>query len=195
MRQETEKKTFVNIKSDASGYPKFMIGEQSYGIIGGILRDVAVETKTITPKTGTNAGKEITINNLLLDIVDEEWEMEVQIPLYSSLARTVLNWLAGKDPIDEVYLSVYNNKKWFRSISIKKIYSKEITDSYTPLYNWEEEIAIMNKKPLIKVKWEEKKDYDWLSDDYVKEMLPIIKEKIKWKIIEEKNIDNDELPF
>lgn len=175
-------------------------------MISWYLRDIKTEEKQITPTKWANKWKEITIFNLILEMVDDEWSMEVQIPLYSTLSRNIMNSLAWPDALEEIYLSVYNNKQGFRSISIKKEDSREQTAFYVPYYTREQELWMIEMK---KEKGQEKKDYDKLTDKYIEELLPIIQKKIENQIIwignEEKQEeikqeevnpeDEDDLPF
>lgn len=189
MRKESEKKTFVNIKN-VNDYPKFVIGENQFWTIWGIVKWVSTEKKQITPKTWPNAWKEITVKNLIVEIVDEQGEMELQIPLYSAIARNVINCLAWPDELDEVYFSVYLNKAGFRSIAIKKKDSKDIADFYKPFYTREQERDMVEMRIE---QWEEKKDYDKLTSFYVEKLLPKIQEKIDGRVEEKK--EEPALPF
>ncbi len=177
MRKETEKKIYCNIENNEKWRPQFLIMWKAYWTISWYIKDVQKEKKKITPKKWLSAGKEIMIYNLLIDVVDAEWDFQLQMPLYSSITRNVLNSLAWPDPLDEVFFSIYNNKQWFRSISIKKSDSqdRENPDYYPWKYTFDEINAMLEIK---KEKWEDKKDYDWLTDKLLEELLPIIHKKL-----------------
>jgi hypothetical protein len=196
-------KQYVQIKNDEKGYPKFFIEGKPFKQLDWELKYIKTEKKEITPKIGKNAGKEITIKNLILWLEDDDWLMEISIDLYSSPARNVINSLAWPDELWKVYLSVYNNKWWYRTISVKKNNLAEWW-WYTPYYSYEKEKELIEVR---KIQWEEKKDYDWLTDRYIEELLPLIASKIEnyvptfddvsndkpyW---EEDNTDNEDLPF
>lgn len=199
--KDTEKKTYVIVKNffkneadekeKVNGRPKFFVGNQSYGMISGIVSGVSIEIKDIVPTKGDNAGKEITIHNLIVDMVSTDGEFELQLPLYSVLARAVMNMLAGGYKVgDEIFFSVYNNKKGFRTISIRN--SEEKEDYVTPFYNREQELAMVEER---KIKWVMKKDYDALSDKYVEELLPLIQKKFDEEIKPEEAGADDTIPF
>ena len=127
MRKDTEQKNYCNIrdyvdpaKPNATPIPKFVIGTQRFNLISGSIYGVDVEHKKITPKTGLNAGKEITVHNLLIDMIDENGTFCLQLDLYSQIARSMLNVLAGDfDFNQDMYLGVYKNKADYRTLSIK----------------------------------------------------------------------------
>lgn len=194
MFKETEKKLFVIVKNDEKGRPKFYANGKGYGMVSGIVTWVKTEVKDIVPTKGDNVGKTITVHNLLVNMVSIDWEFELQLPLYSGLARAAMNALAGGYAGEEVFFSVYNNKKGFRAMSVRN--SEEKEDYVTPYYNREQELGMVEEK---KVKWVLKKDYDALSDTYVKELLPIIMKKLGTgeKTTEEQPAteDDDTIPF
>ena len=102
MRKEAnEMISYVSIRniSEENPKPRFYIEDKEFTSLSGELVSIATESKKITPSKGKNIGKEITIHNLLLGMVDDEGEMQVQISLYSSLARNALNALAGGDDL------------------------------------------------------------------------------------------------
>lgn len=192
---ENEKKTYVIIKNDENWRPKFYVWAKGYGTVIGLLQNIEVDKKKITSTQWPNAWKEITIHNLNMEMVSTDWQFQVQLPLYSSIARSVLNALAGKDELDNIHLNIYNNKHGFRAISVRKSDGKD--DYYSPKYTREEELSMIEMKID---KGEEKKDYDKLSDRYVKELLPIIKDKIskQYKEVKEEQKEttqDDDLPF
>lgn len=192
--KETEKKMYVIVKNDDSWRPKFYVNGKWYWSVSGIIRNVEKETKKIVPSKWPNAWKEVIIHNLVLDMVSTDWEFELQLPFYSSLSRNTLNALAWPDTFDEVFFSIYNNKKGFRSMSIRK--SEDKDDYVTPKYNREQELGMVK---TITIKWEDKKDYDWLIDKRYTEMLPEIQKKLwnKEAIVVEKApvTEEDDLPF
>lgn len=193
--KETEKKMYVIVKNDDSWRPKFYVNGKWYWSVSWLIRKVEKETKKITPSRWLNAWKEITIHNLVLDMISTEWEFELQLPFYSSLARNTLNALAWPDKFEDVYFSIYNNKKWFRSISIRK--SEDKDDYITPKYNREQELGMVDN---VMIKWEEKKDYDWLTDKWYQEMLPEIEKKLgndEAIVVEKAPVqeDDSDLPF
>lgn len=210
-RTQSVQKTFVNIKDNDKGYPQFVIQWVNYSWLDWILTYIKTEKKEIVPTTGPNAGKTVTLKNLVIGIEEEEGNLELAFPLYWPLARTILNSLAWSDELWKVYLSVYKNKSWFRCISVKKNNQAE-NARYTPFYTYDEEQAMVWTKS---VQWEDKKDYDVITDRYLKELLPIIEDKIKkqvpldlwddelfWKeetpIVDkmrEQDDDNEDLPF
>ncbi len=81
-------------------------------------------------------------------------------------------------------------------MSVKKSEGKE--DWYTPFYDRETEAGMLETKTE---KGEEKKDYDKLTDKYVKELIPIIIEKIEKRDATKPSsevaddLSNDDLPF
>lgn len=175
-------KVYASIKNNKDWRPEWHVNWKTYKRISGLVKAIKIEKKTIVPKDGTNAGKEIPIKNLVLEMTTWELEFDVQVNLYSQQSRSIINALAGRDPIDMVYLSVYNNKNGFRTLTVKKEKTDEPREwFYTPFYNYEEEIGLVETKI---VQWEEKKDYDWLTDKYIKELIPIIEEKLKNQFIE-----------
>jgi hypothetical protein len=195
MFKETEKKLFVIVKNDEKWRPKFYANGKWYSLVSGIVKWVSTEVKDIVSTKGDNVGKTITIYNLIIDMVSTDGEYELQLPLYSGLARTAMNALAWWYNGDEAFFSVYNNKKGFRGMSIRNSQDKE--DYITPFYTWEEELGMVETK---KVKWELKKDYDALSDRYVEELLPKIIEKLgtgieieKWENVPQS--DDENIPF
>jgi hypothetical protein len=191
MFKETEKKLFVIVKNDDKWRPKFYVNNQAYGLVSWIIRDVSKETKDIIPTKWDNVGKTITIHNLIISMVSTDGEYDLQLPLYSWLARTAMNAIAGWYNGEEVFFSVYNNKNGFRSMSVR--HSQEREDYITPFYSWEQEIWKLKE---TKIKGEIKKDYDTLSDEYVIELLPIIKEKLSAMVSDTipQSEDND-IPF
>lgn len=188
--------TYVNIRdNEETGKTKFFIDGAEFSGIDGEIVGIQTQKKDIVPKKGENAGKTITVKNLLVDIVDHDGSMQLQVSLYSSLARNIINSLAGPDPLERVYFSVYKNAKGFRCISIRKSEKKD--DYYTPYYNWEQELAMVETKI---VQGDEKKDYDKITDKYVAELIPIIEQKIanngqQAESNEDHDDDNDDLPF
>ena len=173
MRKENTQKTYVSIKNNAKDKPQFFIDWKEYWSIWGIITSIGTEKKQITPKSWENAWKKITVYNLLLDIVDEDGVMTLQIPLYSSYARHIMNTLAWDEKLAKVYFSVYLNKG-YRSISIKASDDRE-ADWIKWLYTRDE----MKEHVWEKVeKWETKPDYDVAVEKYVEELLPIIEKKI-----------------
>lgn len=191
--KETEKKMYVIVKNDDKWRPKFYVNGKWYWSVSGIIRSVEKETKKIVPSKWPNAWKEVTIHNLVLDMISTDWEFELQLPFYSSLSRNTMNALAWPDNLDEVHFSIYNNKKWFRSMSIRKSEDKE--DYITPKYNREQELGMVE---TVTIKWEDKKDYDWLTDKRYVEMLPEITKKLSNKEITKPVVEDDssdDLPF
>lgn len=191
MFKEQEKRVYVTVKNDESWRPKFYVNWKGYWLVSWLLKNIETEKKQITPNAWPNKWKEITVQNLVLDMVSQEWDFILQIPLYSGIARSILNSLSWSDSLDEIYLSIYNNKAGFRNISIRKSENKE--DYYTPTYNWEQELGMIETKLE---KWEEKKDYDKLTDKYITELLPKIKEKL-WSKLEQNWVEEkyEDLPF
>lgn len=199
-----EKKNYVFIKNDDKWFPKFVHWDKSYFMISWMLRWISTESKKITPSSWKNAWKEITVNNLILELVDDIWWMDLVIDLYSSPARTIINALAWKDSLDVIYFYVYNNKYWYRTMSVKKAESKEQDAYYTPYYTWDEEMSMLETRFE---RWQERKDYDKLTDKYINELIPIIEQKIlaqiTWddRLVDEKSVkaqnpeDDDDLPF
>jgi len=191
MFKEQEKKLYVTVKNDESWRPKFYVNGKGYGLVSGFIRWIDTEKKQITPTKWPNLGKEITVQNLILDMISQEWDFILQIPLYTGIARSIMNSLSWPDTLDEVYLSIYNNKAGFRNISIRKSENKD--DYYTPTYNWEQELWMIETKVE---KWEKKKDYDKLTDKYITELLPKIKEKLAKQIDKPvSKVKDDDLPF
>ena len=115
MRQEPTSKIYVNIKDyvdpnkpNSTGKPMFFIWDKKYTTISWMIQDVSTETKTIVPKSWKNAGKDVIIHNLIIDMVDAVGEMSLQLPLYSQIGNSVLNMLAGPKPFqEEFFFSVY----------------------------------------------------------------------------------------
>jgi len=73
-----------------------------------------------------------------VEMVDDDGIMTMQMDLYSQIARSVLNALAGKYGFDkEWFFSVYLNKAGYRTIAIK---DRDGTDSnfIDGKYSWEE---------------------------------------------------------
>ena len=200
MFKETEKKPFVIVKNDENWRPKFYYNGKGYSLVSGIIRSVRTEEKTIVPTKGDNIGKEITINNLIIDMVSTDGEFDLQLPLYSGLARTALNAIAWGYNGEEAFFSVYNNKKWFRAMSIR--HSQEREDYIAPFYSREEELGMVEER---KIKWVMKKDYDALSDKYIEELMPKIHEKLgtgieieKWAKVplgKQNTTEDDNIPF
>lgn len=198
MFKEAEKKLFVIVKNDEKWRPKFYANGKGYSLVSGIVKGVKTEVKDIVPTKGDNVGKTITIHNLIIDMVSTDGEYELQLPLYSGLARTALNALAWWYAGDEIFFSVYNNKKGFRAMSVRN--SEEREDYVAPFYSWEQELGMVEEK---KVKGVIKKDYDALSDKYIEELLPKIYEKLgigieieKWaKVPLSEATDDDDIPF
>lgn len=190
-----ENKVYVNVRKDENWFSKFMISGEAYKWINWLPRYIHTEKKEITPKTWKNVGKQITLKNLVLWIEEEDGTMlELQLDLYWQLSRGILNSLWWDDELWEVFLSVYNNKKWYACMSIRKNNSAEEW-LYTPKYTFDEEMAMVGTKI---VQWEEKKDYDVVTDKYIAELLPIIQEKIevlkgKWEDSEDST--EWDLPF
>lgn len=200
MRKENVPQTFVNIrdyidpaKPNAPWKPYFFIGSEKFSTIGWLIKDVTIETKKITPATGKNAGKEITLHNLIVHMIDLEWEMSLQLDLYSQLARSVLNALAWPKSFEEDrFFSVYKNKMDYRTIAIKDGDTKE-SAFIQGKYTFQELLDMVEMKID---KWEEKKNYDWLMDKLITELMPIVKDKIQ-SVLPKGNVDeNDEsVPF
>ena len=86
-------------------------------------------------------------------------------------------------------MSVYNNKKGFGCISIKKNNRAE-DGRYTPFYTFEEEMDMVTTKVI---QGETKKDYDAITDRYIHELLPIIEKKIAEYVPLDLDTDEDEL--
>ena len=182
-RWETERKPFYVIKNlyktpedeknQENWRPRFFLNNQNYGRISWLIKSIATEEKDIVPTKWDHTGQTITIQNLLVALVDQEWEVELQVPLYSWIARSIMNALAGPEDLNEVFFSVYNNKNWYRAISLKHSTAKE--DFIVPHYSWDQQEAMIE---TTKVKGKVVKDYDKLTEDRVKELIPIIKKKI-----------------
>lgn len=184
---QQQDRTFVYIKNNEKWQPKFYIGDQVMASVSGKLVSIDTEKRKITPTKWTNAGTEVTIRNLLVWLEDDEGLMEVQISLYSGLARTVLNTLAWPEPLGEIHLSVYKNNKGYKNISIKK--STKDQDWYKALYDWETEMGMIETKVE---KGEEVKDYDKLTDKYIAELIPIINDKIENSIVDAPQEEEEE---
>ena len=192
---------YVNIRNNEKWKSKFFIWEKEYSVVSWTLAEIKTETKEIEPKKWENMWKKVTVYNLVLKLVDFDWEFMLTIPLYSSPWRTVLNALAWSEELDEIFFQVYDNKYWYRTISVKKWDQKD-----SPYYQWKytfDELQKMVEEK--KIKWELKKDRDALTDKLVEELLPIIEEKLNyWQEAKEEptaskktNIanDDDDLPF
>jgi len=224
MRQEYKQRNYCNIKDyvpsdkpNATPKPMFYIGDKKFNMISWNIMDISIEHKEITPSSGKNAGKKIKVHNLIIDMLDDEWEISLQMDLYSQIARNIINVLAGWYSFDkEIFFSVYLNKAGYRTISIKDGWTTD-SNYIDGKYSFEE----INNMVEMKIdKWEEVKDYDWLMDKLVKELMPIIEKKINDIVPEEKtetveetrakvevqetlqekakakqNEDNDDLPF
>ena len=182
MRKENVSRTFVNIRDyvdptrpNSPWKPFFFIGDSKYSTIGWLIKDVTIEHKKITPSTGKNAGKEITVHNLIVDMIDVEGEMAFQVDLYSQLARSILNALAGSKSFeDDWFFSVYKNKMDYRTVAIKDGDTKE-SKFVDGKYAFQEIFDMVEEKT---VKWETKKDYDGLMDKLIIELMPIVKDKL-----------------
>jgi len=175
MRKKAIQKTYVSIRNNEKERPVFFMEWEELKTIWWRIVWIDTESKEIIPKSWPSQGKKVTVKNLLIDIVDDDGEFTLQLGLYDSLSRHVMNTLAGKSPLDYLVFDVYKNKQGYRALSIK-----EKDDFNAPRCEWYrtwDELGKLVGKKIVQ--WEEKPDYDKATDECIDTLIPIIEKKIE----------------
>lgn len=101
-RETNTTKDYFNLGTDATdGRVKFALYNKEtkqnsyFNSLNGIVTGIKQKQKTITPQKWANAGIEITIEEIAIDMVDENGNMTVLFNLYGWMGRQVLNSFAG----------------------------------------------------------------------------------------------------
>jgi soluble cytochrome b562 len=101
-RETNTTKDYFNLGTDQKdGKVKFALYNKEtkqnvyFNSLNGIVTGIKQKQKTITPQKWANAGKEITIEEIAIDMVDENGNMTVSFNLYGWMWRQVLNSFAG----------------------------------------------------------------------------------------------------